>query len=158
MTTRDVKRSRCASPALCYVIWRPLLPRRHLRKREREGEKEGDVFCLFQKIWVNELASSRNCKDLCPVAADGQKLSSKGHGSRENQTGRDRQTDRQTQRQRWMPVPTEVQARCMSSFHWSLLPLRGCVCIGLCHRGRRLQSLHRRNALGQFCLNKDRSI
>jgi len=84
MTTQDVKRSHCASPALCYVIWRPLLPRRHLRKTEGEGEREGDVFCLFWNVWANELASSRNCKDLCPVAADGQNLSSKGHGSVEN--------------------------------------------------------------------------
>lgn len=64
-------------------------------ERERK-EREGDAFCLFRKVWVNELASCRNRKDLCPVAADGQNLSSKGRGSGENQTGRERQTDRQT--------------------------------------------------------------
>lgn len=60
-------------------------------ERERK-DREGDVFCLFRKVWVNELASCRNCKDLRPVAADGQNLSSKGRGSRE----KDRQTDTAT--------------------------------------------------------------
>lgn len=147
----------CQKKPLCFSS--PLLRNLEASATQMAFGKEGGkergkaIFSAFSKRQMNLQVLETI---LCLVAADGQNLSSKGRGSEENQTGRDRKTDRQTQRQRWMPVPTEVQARCMSSFHRSLLPLRGvCVCTGPCHWGCLLQALRRPNALRQFCLDKD---
>lgn len=65
--------------------------------KERGKERGKAIFSAFSKRQMNLQVLETI---LCLVAADGQNLSSKGRGSEENQTGRDRKTDRQTQRQR----------------------------------------------------------
>lgn len=100
-------------------------------------EVGGDVFCLFRKVWANELAS---CVGIAKIWVRWQQLTAKiwaakgVEAERTRQAEKDGQTDRQTQRQRWMAVPSEVQAGCMSSFPRSLLPWRGVWCPGLCGR------------------------
>lgn len=96
---------------------------------ERRGkEREGDVFCFFWEIWLNELASRRNRKG-------GQNLSSKGRGSGENQTGRGGWTDRRTD------TATDMDGSPRGGAGWVhvvlpaiLAPLEGCVCARACGR------------------------
>lgn len=120
-------------------------------ERERK-DREGDVFCLFRKVWVNELASCRNCKDLRPVAADGQNLSSKGRGSRENQTGRERQTDRHSDR-----YECQSQLRCrLDVCRPSRDPCsHGGVCAQGCAAGPSAPVLAQAACPGQPRLNKN---